>query len=57
MAYALSYVKQSHNILKEKQLDTLQMLYEGHDVFLWVPTGYGKSMLPNLAFYFRHETK
>ncbi len=20
------------------------MLYEGHDVFLWVPTGYGKSM-------------
>ncbi len=44
VAYALSYVKQSHNILKEKQLDTLQMLYEGHDVFLWVPTGYDKSI-------------
>ncbi len=44
VAYTLSCVKQSHIVLKEKQLDTLQMLYEGHDVFLWVPTGYGKSI-------------
>ena len=44
LAYALSCVKRSHLVLRDKQLDTLRMLYEGHDVFLWVPTGYGKSI-------------
>ncbi len=31
-------------VLKDKQLETLRHLYEGRDVFLWVPTGYGKSL-------------
>ena len=35
LAYALSCVKRSHLVLRDKQLDTLQMLYKGNDVFLW----------------------
>ena len=44
LAYALSCVRQEHLSLKDKQLEALRLLYQGHDVFLWVPTGYGKSI-------------
>ena len=44
VAYALSCVKQEHLVLKQKQLEVLQNLYESRDVFVWFPTGYGKSI-------------
>ena len=37
VAYALSK-------LKKEQLQTIRNLYNGKDVFLWLPTGFGKSI-------------
>ena len=42
--YALSCVGKPGLVLKDKQLEALKCLYSGSDVFLWVPTGYGKSI-------------
>ena len=44
LSYALSCVGKEALVLKEKQLETLRHLYDSSDVFLWVPTGYGKSL-------------
>ena len=44
LSYALSSVQQEHLTLKDKQVEAVELLYQGHDVFLWVPTGYGKSI-------------
>lgn len=44
LSYALSCVGKKALVLKEKQVETLRHLYDGSDVFLWVPTGYGKSL-------------
>ena len=30
--------------LKAEQLDTIKCIYNGKDVFLWLPTGFGKSI-------------
>ncbi len=30
--------------MKDKHLEALKCLYAGSDVFLWVPTSYGKSI-------------
>ena len=45
---ALSFAKKSLDIeyrLKDKQLQTLQYLYEGEDCISVLPTGYGKSVI------------
>ena len=34
----------SHLSLKPKQRLSMEVLYEGHDVFVCLPTGYGKSL-------------
>ena len=39
LAYALSIVRQEQLTPKDKQLDAQKLLYQGHDAFLWVPTG------------------
>ncbi len=44
LAYALSCVGKPGLVLKDKKLEALKSLYAGDDVFLWVPTGYGKSI-------------
>ena len=44
VSYALSCVHQEGLILKPKQEEVLFNLYEGRDVFAWLPTGYGKSI-------------
>ena len=44
LSYALSCVGKPSLVLKDKQLEALKFLYAGSDVFLWVPTGYGKSI-------------
>jgi len=38
--------------LKEKQLETLQSLYEGKDTIAVLPTGYGKSVIFQLLPHF-----
>ena len=44
LAYALSCVKQEGLCLKDKQVEAVKHLFEGKDVFVWFPTGYGKSI-------------
>ncbi len=55
LAHALSCVKQEGLILKEQQVRALKLLSERRDVFVWFPTGYGKSLcyqlLPFLMDY------
>ncbi len=55
LAYALSSIKQEGLALKAEQTQVLQLLSEGRDVFVWFPTGYGKSLcyqlLPFLMDY------
>ena len=58
VAYALSCLRQEHIVLKDKQLEVLQELYRGNDVFAWFPTGYGKSVCYQLlSFSFAHKLK
>ena len=44
LAYALSCVKQEGISLKDQQVEAVKLLSEGKDVFVWFPTGYGKSI-------------
>lgn len=58
LAYALSCLKCSDLKLKEKQVEAMKALYEGNDVFLWLPTGYGKSICYQaLPFLFDYKLK
>ena len=38
-------------MLRQKQLEVLQNVYEGRDVVVWFPTGYGKSVCYQLLPY------
>ena len=44
LAYALSGMKQEGHCLKDQQVEAVKCLSEGKDVFVWFPTGYGKSI-------------
>jgi len=44
LAYTLSCVKQEGLCLKDQQVEAVKRLSEGKDVFVWFPTGFGKSM-------------
>ena len=44
LAYSLSCVKQEVLSLKDQQVEAVKLLSEGKDVFIWFPTGYGKSI-------------
>ena len=44
VAYALSCLGQQDIVLKEKQSEAIKYIYQGKDVFAWLPTGYGKSL-------------
>ena len=56
MSYALLCLKCSNLELKNKQLEALKAIYDGDDVFLWLPTGYGKSIC-NQAMTFLNDHK
>ena len=49
LAYALSCVKQEELSLKDQQVEAVKLLSEGKDIFLWIPTGYGKSICCSYA--------
>ena len=44
ITYALERVGCPAIALKTEQRDCIKHLYEGKDVFLWLPTGFGKSL-------------
>ena len=44
IAYSLQCVQRDDLVLKPEQKKVLSFLYEGQDVFAWLPTGYGKSI-------------
>ena len=44
LSYALSRVGLSSIALKQEQLTAIRYLYQRKDVFLWLPTGFGKSV-------------
>ena len=44
IAYALLCLKQEGLLLKDKQSMAVKLLSDGKDVFVWFPTGYGKSI-------------
>ena len=47
--YALR--KLGYSFLKEKQREAIELFLEGHDVFVNLPTGYGKSLCYALLPY------
>ena len=44
VSYALSCLKRSSLVLKSGQEAAIRDVYDGSDVFVWLPTGYGKSI-------------
>ena len=56
VSYALSKVGKPEMVLKNEQLTAIQHVYNGKDVFVWLPTGYGKSICYEvLPFIFDHK--
>ena len=55
LSYALRRLKMTRITAKEEQRSSMRAVYEGSDVFVWLPTGYGKSLcyqaLPFLMDY------
>ena len=44
VSYALCQLKMESVTLKEEQRSAMEAVYNGYDVFVWLPTGYGKSL-------------
>ena len=44
LSYSLNQLGLPHLSLKEEQRLAVKAIYEGRDVFVWLPTGYGKSL-------------
>ena len=44
LSYSLNQLGLPHVSLKEEQRLAVKEIYEGRDVFVWLPTGYGKSL-------------
>ncbi len=42
--HALACIGSNDLILKPKQVEVLEAVYNGSDCFIWFPTGYGKSL-------------
>ena len=54
--YALSKLGMSHLKLKDEQKQAIQAAYDGKDVFVFLPTGFGKSVcFQSLPFLFDHK--
>ena len=44
VSYALRKLQMTGITLKAEQRSAMEAIYNGHDVFVWLPTGYGKSL-------------
>lgn len=56
LVFALKSVGKGHLTLKKEQLSALRHAYDGEDVFVWLPTGFGKSIVYEcLPFLFDHK--
>ncbi len=44
ISYALKSIGKRSLLLKAEQKEALASLYQGQDTFVWMPTGYGKSI-------------
>ena len=44
VSYALLKLRMSDVSLKAEQRSSMKAIYDGRDVFVWLPTGYGKSL-------------
>lgn len=44
LSYAVSRVGKAGIVLKPEQRQAVRHMYDGRDVFLWLPTGFGKSI-------------
>ena len=42
--YALSQLQMADISLKKEQRSSMEAIFNGHDVFVWLPTGYGTSL-------------
>ena len=42
--FALRSIGKEGFMLKSEQLEAIKCIYDGKDVFLWLPTGFGKSI-------------
>ena len=51
MAYAVSCLGQQDIVIMEKQSEAIKSIYEGKDVFAWLPTGYRKSLRYQLLLF------
>ena len=51
VAYAVSCLGQQDIVIMEKQSEAIKSIYEGKDVFAWLPTGYGKSLRYQLLLF------
>ena len=45
LAFALQSVGKGHLTLKTEQVSAIRHAYDGDDVFVWLPTGFGKSVV------------
>lgn len=53
LSYALSKLGTPNLVLKEEQKKAILAVYDGNDVFVWLPTGFGKSIcFQTLPFMF-----
>ena len=56
LSYALELLGTSNLTLNEEQRKSLEVVYQGISVFIWVPTGFGKSiphMLPSFVIEYK----
>ena len=44
LVYALKMIGKDDLVIKEKQHQVIHCVFEEKDVFVWLPTGYGKSV-------------
>ena len=44
LAYAMKQIGKDGLPIKDEQKQAIQAVYKGKDVFMWLPTGYGKSV-------------
>ena len=52
LKFALCSIGKGDYTLKAEQLDTIKCIRDGEDVFLWLPTGCGKSICYETAVCF-----